>query len=84
MDKTHVNAEWILNQLTSARWHLDRAAGVGADTVRQEVGRARAISENLARVLPSVTLDSEQRRRVQAELSELQKRLRAMESGGAD
>ena len=83
MDTSPIKSEWILNQLTSARWHLDRAAGAGNDS-RRDVDVARTVFDHVARVLPNVTMDDQQRRRLQTQLSELDQRLRAMEVGASD
>jgi hypothetical protein len=83
MDASHLNAEWILNQLTLARWHLDRAAGAGNES-RRDIEVARTVVDHVERVLPNVTMDGEERRRLQTDLSELYGRLRAMEAGVAD
>ncbi len=84
MDTEHVDAESFLNELTKARWHLDRAAAAGTNAGDHDVATAREICEGLTRLLHEVVMDVTQRGRMQTELSELTGRLRAMESGARD
>ncbi len=84
MNTPHYDVDWVLRQLTTARWHLDRAAARGAEAARQDVATARVACENIVSVLPAVTMDAEQLRRVRAELVELEERVRAMQTSSSD
>ncbi len=80
----HIDAEWIMNQLSSARWHLDRAATAAADAAGRDVHAAREICEKVRQVLPDLRLSSEEVQRIGADLSDIRARLHAMKRGAGD
>jgi hypothetical protein len=79
LGRSHDTVEWILTQLTAARWYLDQAVGDEPGAVRRNVDSARRTYDHVLTVLPTVDLTIEIHRQVQQELAELQYRLRAIE-----
>jgi hypothetical protein len=77
MDDDDANADFIRAQLTTARWHLDRAAGADPATVRRNLHDARQAYDNVVRLLPKVALSGRQRLLVQRELAAVRDRLLA-------
>jgi hypothetical protein len=79
LSTNHDSVEWILTQLTAARWYLDQALGGEPDAVRRNIESASRTYEHVLGLLPSVALTVEKHRQVQQELAELQYRLQAIE-----
>lgn len=59
-------------------------AGSVFSTQPPPIELARTVVDHVTRVLPNVTMDGEERRRLQTDVSELDRRLRAMEAGASD
>ena len=81
LDTNHKTVEWILTQLTAARWSLDQTVGGEPDAVRRNIENARRTYDHVLRLLPEVALTVEKDQQVQQEMAELQYRLQAIENG---
>jgi hypothetical protein len=79
LDTNHDTVEWILTQLTAARWHLDQTVGGEPAAVRRNIESARRTHDHVLGVLPGVALTVEEHRQMQQELAELRYRLQAIE-----
>jgi hypothetical protein len=80
LDTNHETVEWILTQLTAARWYLDQTVGGDLDAVRRNIESARRTYDDVLRLLPNVALTVEEDLQVQQGLAELQHRLQAIEN----
>ena len=81
MGSHRFSVEWLSNQLTTARWHLDRAMGVGNEAAVRDVKTARAAHDHVARVLELAEMEVDKRSQLRSELAALEARLVAMECG---
>jgi hypothetical protein len=77
LDIQQVTVEGLRTRLTTGRWHLDRAIGGERNAARADVGSARALYDEVLRLLPDVRLSMEQQQQIRQDLSELKIRLRA-------
>jgi len=74
-----ISVDSVLTLLTTASWHLDRAASRSAEEARLDLQAARVSYDEVMRMLPRVHGHEEQMQRMQGRLAELEGRLRAID-----
>lgn len=79
-----ISVDSVLTLLTTASWHLDRAASRTAEEARLDLQAARVSYDEAVRMLPRIHGEPEQIRRMQGRLTELESRLGALDGRGFD
>ena len=79
-----IGVESVLTLLTTASWHLDRAASRSVEEAQLDFQAARVSYDEVMRVLPRIQGAPEQLQRVQGRLAELESRLRAIDGRSLD
>jgi hypothetical protein len=79
-----ISVDSVLTLLTTASWHLDRAASRSAEEARLDLQSARVSYEEVIRCLPRIHGEQEQLQRMHGRLMELESRLRAIDGGRFD
>jgi hypothetical protein len=77
-----ISVDSVLTLLTTASWHLDRAASRSAEEARFDVQAARISYGEVTRMLPHIQGEPEQIQRIQGRLAELENRLGALDGRG--
>jgi hypothetical protein len=79
-----ISVDSVLTLLTTASWHLDRAASRSAEEARLDLQAARVSYGEVVRMLPRIHGEPEQIERMHRRLSELEGRLEALDGRGFD
>jgi len=79
-----ISVDAVLTMLTTASWHLDRAASRSAEEARFDLQAARVSYDEVVRLLPRIHGEPEQIQRMRARLEELESRLTALDGHGLD
>jgi len=84
MGKELISVDSVLTLLTTASWHLDRAASRAAEEARLDLQAARVSYDEVIRMLPRVHGEPESMQRMEGRLAELENRLRAIDGRSLD
>jgi hypothetical protein len=79
-----ISVDSVLTLLTTASWHLDRAASRSAEEARLDLQAARVSYDEVIRILPRIHGEPAQIERMQGRLTELENRLAALDGRGLD